>query len=119
MYVVLFYSQLNSDEGYEAMAQQINDLVRDQPGYLRHHSCRDESGFGLTVSYWEDLDSIRAWKQNSVHLQAQEMGRSRFYSGYSIEVCQLTRRYAWPPGDDTPPDESMEATPEQIDSSRE
>lgn len=35
-------------------------LVAEQPGFLGVESARDS--MGITVSYWQDLTSIRQWK---------------------------------------------------------
>ncbi|MEI2640929.1 MAG: antibiotic biosynthesis monooxygenase [Candidatus Nanopelagicales bacterium] len=67
------------DEEYEAMAVEMDALAAAQPGYLGHESARGADGFGITVSYWVDDQAARDWKQVAQHLQAQRLGRERWY----------------------------------------
>jgi len=91
-YAVIFSSYLSNDtEGYAAMSEQMVALVQKQEGYLGHESARD--GIGITVSYWESLDSIKKWKQNEAHLLAQSEGRNRWYQSYRLRICKVEREY--------------------------
>lgn len=84
------------DAGYAAMASAMEDLASRQPGYLGIDSVRDEAGEGITVSYWSDEDSARAWKQVAEHLEGQRLGRERWHSGYRVIVAEVTREYSGP-----------------------
>ncbi|WP_213953048.1 antibiotic biosynthesis monooxygenase [Variovorax sp. dw_954] len=91
-YAVIFTSlRTEGDNGYGAMAQRMGELAAQQPGYLGIESARE--GLGLTVSYWRDLESIRAWKANAEHLFAQQTGRSTWYSDYKTRICKVERDY--------------------------
>ncbi len=91
-YAVIFTSLLSEDtDGYQAMAQQMEALAKQQPGYLGFESARD--GLGIAVSYWESLDAIQQWKQNLDHLQAQNLGRERWYQWYKTRICKVEREY--------------------------
>ena len=39
-------------------------------GFLGEDSARND--YGISVSYWRDLDSIEVWRQNSEHRWAKE-----------------------------------------------
>ena len=92
-YAVIFSSEKTGvdEEGYGEMAARMDELAKQQPGYLGIESARD--GLGITVSYWESLEAIRNWKQNSEHLIAQQKGRSEWYSGYKTRICKVERDY--------------------------
>lgn len=45
------------------MSARMQELAQQQPGFLRLESVRSPDGTGITISYWEDLASIRAWKE--------------------------------------------------------
>ncbi len=47
----------------------------------------------IAISYWSDLEQIKAWKQDAEHLAAQELGRSKWYSAYRIEIVEIIRSY--------------------------
>ena len=61
-YAVIFTSHQSSAEGYAETSARMEELGREQPGFLGIESVRGDEGLGITVSYWSDLESIRAWK---------------------------------------------------------
>lgn len=62
-YAVIFTSTLsNNTAGYIVMAQEMEMLVKDQPGFLGMDSVRDT--LGITVSYWDSLEFIEKWRHN-------------------------------------------------------
>ncbi len=82
------------DAGYGAMAARMVELASQQDGFAGIHSVRDPaSRDGITVSYWRDEASALAWKQQAEHLQAQELGRERWYSQYEVVVAAVSRSY--------------------------
>ena len=98
-YAVIFTSQQSADqEGYAAMAQAMAELVVRQPGSLGFESARGANGLGITVAYFADEASIRAWKQNVDHLAAQQLGKERWYSHYELRVAKVERAYSGPEG---------------------
>lgn len=91
-YAVIFTSlRTDGDAGYGAMAERMNALAAQQPGYLGIESARE--GLGITVSYWRDLASIRAWKANAEHLVAQQTGRHSWYADYRVRIAKVERAY--------------------------
>jgi len=91
-YAVIFTStQKEHIEGYNKMATKMEELAKRQPGYLGMDSARNE--VGITVSYWESLEAIKHWKQQSEHLVAQQKGRQKWYSWYHVRVCKVEREY--------------------------
>lgn len=91
-YAVIFSSlRTEGDRNYGAMADRMVALAAEQPGYLGVESARE--GLGITVSYWSDLGSIRAWKANAEHLLAQQTGRSTWYADYRVRIARVERDY--------------------------
>ena len=87
-YAVLFTSvRTEIDDGYADMAVRMLDLAKKQPGFLGVESVREQ--LGITVSYWTDLDSIRAWKHNLEHREAQKFGREKWYSVFKVRVAKV------------------------------
>jgi len=99
-YAVIFTSQRTDDdrEGYGKMADAIEALAKQQPGFLRVESTRNQEGQGITVSYWESLEAIQNWKGNAKHLVAQQLGKEKWYSHYQVEICQVLRSYSFEEG---------------------
>jgi heme-degrading monooxygenase HmoA len=93
-YAVIFTStRTEGDHGYEKMADAMVKAAAEQPGFLGVESAREE--VGITVSYWDSLESIAAWKQNSAHLVAQRLGRDTWYDAYKTRICRVERDYAF------------------------
>ena len=94
-YAVIFTSLRSSSdpEGYAVTAERMVELAHQQPGYLGIESARGEDGLGITVSYWSSLEAIRAWREHAEHRLAQESGRTKWYSRYSLRVARVER--AW------------------------
>ncbi len=93
-YAVIFSNlRTETDEGYVEMAEEMVRLASIQPGYLGHESVRD--GLGITISYWESLEAIKAWKANSDHLLAQKFGREKWYSAYKTRIAKVERDYGF------------------------
>jgi heme-degrading monooxygenase HmoA len=91
-YAVIFTSlRTEGDLGYGRMAEAMEKLASTQPGFLGIESARD--GLGITVSYWESLESIAAWKQNAQHLVAQHRGRDTWYEEFKVRICRVERDY--------------------------
>lgn len=93
-YAVIFTSlRTEVDDGYGSMADKMVELAAKQPGFLGVESAR--SGLGITVSYWESLESIRQWKMQSEHLMAQQLGREQWYAAYHTRICKVERAYGF------------------------
>ena len=91
-YAVIFTSLRTEDEdGYAAMAEEMENLAALQPGFLGMESVR--SGLGITVSYWSRLDDIKAWHQHAEHQLAQKMGYQKWYRSFKVRVCKVERDY--------------------------
>jgi heme-degrading monooxygenase HmoA len=91
-YAVIFTSQRTDvDNGYGETANRMVELATQQPGYLGIESARES--LGITVSYWSDLQSIKNWKANIEHLQAQKSGKEQWYSTFKVRISKVERDY--------------------------
>lgn len=91
-YAVIFTSfRTEGDNGYAAMAEAMDELAKQQLGYLGIESARNE--LGITVSYWQSLEDIKNWKQNVDHLAAQQLGKTKWYTHYKVRICKVERDY--------------------------
>lgn len=93
-YAVIFTATLTNDiEGYSETAQRMEELAKQQPGYLGIESARNQ--IGITVSYWESLDAIVQWKNNVEHTEARNLGRKQWYKKYQLRICKVEREYGF------------------------
>jgi heme-degrading monooxygenase HmoA len=92
-YVAVIFTSLRTagDDGYAAMAERMDRLAAEQPGFLGVEAARAE--LGITVSYWVDDAAARAWKQVAEHLVAQQRGRDVWYADYRVRVAVVQRDY--------------------------
>jgi heme-degrading monooxygenase HmoA len=98
-YAVVFSSLRTAGDsqvqrGYAAMSERMAELAAAQPGYLGIESARDADGFGITVSYWQTLADIAAWKAHAEHKIAQETGKSDWYVHYETRIAKVERAYS-------------------------
>lgn len=92
-YAVIFTSvRTGIDNGYGEAAKKMLDLASIQPGFLGFETARQE--IGISISYWSDLDAIRAWKDNLLHRQAQNRAKE-WYAEFRVRVCRVEREYGF------------------------
>lgn len=97
-YAVIFTSiQTGEDiDGYNAMGERIDALAKEQDGYLGMDNARDSrTGLGITISYWRDMEAIRAWRGNAEHEVAQRLGKEVWYQSYRLRVSKVVRDYSF------------------------
>lgn len=91
-YAVIFTSvRRGDDKSYGDTASLMLSLAEQQPGFLGVESARSTTG--ITVSYWSDEASIRAWKHQVDHAAAQTRGKQDWYVCYGVRVAKVERDY--------------------------
>lgn len=95
-YVAVIFSTVRSADldGYAEMAQRMDDLARQQPGFLGVESVSSE-GRGITISYWVDEAASLAWREVAEHMLAQRLGVERWYDSYDLRVATVTRGHSF------------------------
>lgn len=93
---VIFSSVLSGHDpqGYDAAAGHMEQLASEQPGYLGFESVHDGPQ-GISISYWTDTHSAQHWGRHPEHRAIQQLGRDRWYTSYSLKVCQVDRVSDW------------------------
>ena len=95
MYAVIFKAKEKQlDKEYFKTAQKMRELA------FSKYNCKDfvavsEDGLEIAISYWESLKDIQRWRTDTQHLIAQELGKSRWYESYKIEIVEILRGYEW------------------------
>lgn len=93
-YAVIFSTIANENlDGYLETAERMEELAREQNGFLGIESVRKE--IGITVSYWQNLDDISAWKNNIEHTEVRNLGREKWYKKYQLRICKVVREYGF------------------------
>lgn len=94
---VIFTSRRTAadDDGYAVAADAMAALAAQQPGYAGMESVRGADGLGLTISYWDDDASAKAWRDHPEHTAIRNRGRALWYDWYRVEVARVERAYDW------------------------
>jgi heme-degrading monooxygenase HmoA len=88
-YAVIFTSvRSDVDNGYQHTDEKMFELATLQDGFLGV-----ETVAGIAVSYWKDLESIKKWKENTEHSEAQKRGKEEWYKTYKMRICKVERDY--------------------------
>jgi heme-degrading monooxygenase HmoA len=94
--VVLFRSKLvDVPDGYNDMAEEMDALARTMPGFVDVKSVAAQDGERLTVVWWQDQETLHAWRENMRHRMAQRLGRERWYEYYKMDVAEVVRTAAY------------------------
>ncbi|MDC1174103.1 antibiotic biosynthesis monooxygenase [Bacteriovoracaceae bacterium] len=94
-FAVIFKTQrdLPIPNEYLEINKKMVQLVTEYGGYVSIDSVMNDTGKGISISYWKSLNDIKKWKENIEHLQAQESGKTKWYDYYKVEVCEIIREY--------------------------
>lgn len=97
-YAVIFTNQRSDvdDAGYGKAAERMVELASDMPGFLGVETTRDETGLGITVSYWQSEEDISRWRQHGEHIDARKSGNKKWYAHYELRVAKVERAYRGP-----------------------
>jgi len=93
MYAVIFSAEIILlDEDYIQTAQRMRELAVDKYACVDIQSLTQDNK-EITISYWDSLDDIRAWKQDKEHLKAQQSGRDKWYRRYDVKIVNVLKEY--------------------------
>ena len=93
MYAVIFKAKTKKlDDTYFKMAKRMRELAISEYGCVEFTAVTEGSD-EIAISYWESMEQIERWKQNSEHLVAQKLGQEKWYEDYSVEIVEIIRAY--------------------------
>jgi heme-degrading monooxygenase HmoA len=93
MYAVIFTAQLGElDQVYFDTIKRMRELAQQEYGCLKFLSL-SEGNHEVSISYWETQEHIQRWKENTEHLQAQVLGKSKWYKSYQVDIVKVIRQY--------------------------
>ena len=94
MFLVVFRNRKRADidqAAYGAEAALMEELARQQPGFVSFKSYAADDGEAIALSEGEDEDAALAWRRVAEHSAAQSRGRSEFYEDYTLFACKHPR----------------------------
>ena len=95
MVVVIFRSRLRSgvEAQIEALGGRMYALGSAMPGFISYREYAAADGESVAIVEFDSHESLRAWREQAEHKEAQQAGRDRFFSEYRITVCDPVRDY--------------------------
>ena len=98
MVITIFRSRLRPEhqQQYAEWATRMHDLAVKMPGFISIKTFTAEDNERVSLVEFESEETVRAWREQAEHRDAQELGRKLFYSEYHIQVCQPIRDYSFP-----------------------
>ena len=89
MYAVIFRAKIKElDAQYLKMAERMRTLAINEYGCIEFTACT-EGNDEIAISYWPSLEHIKAWHQNPEHKIAQELGKTKWYDSYQVQVTEV------------------------------
>jgi heme-degrading monooxygenase HmoA len=82
-------------EEYLQIATQLKKTLLTINGFIsieRFQSLSDSNRF-LSLSFWQDEKSVKVWRNNVLHQQAQDKGKNDLFKHYRIRVANVLRDY--------------------------
>jgi len=95
--IIEFELRAGAEVAYETALKHMQEQVRQYDGFLGEMPCcsiENEKTF-VSLFYWRDRESIKAWREDPEHLKTQQLGREKIFTSYKIRVCELEREYGW------------------------
>lgn len=91
---MVFTSQRTKiEDGYAEMNDSLWEDAQKLDGFIGSESLRNEEGFGVTVLYFKDMETIQLWSKYQKHLRAKEMGKQKWYEGYRVRIGKVEQEY--------------------------
>jgi heme-degrading monooxygenase HmoA len=95
-YYAVVFTSINADVDHAehiALSHRMVALAATYDGFLGIEPARNADGSGVAVSYWRDMEAIKAWARDPEHLSAKSKGRTIWYAHYMIRICKVEREY--------------------------
>ena len=92
MIVTVFRSRLlpGVREEYVALVARMAEIAATIPGYISHKGFFADDGERVTIVEFEHQEGQTAWRMHPEHLEAQKLGRVKYYEMYDIKVAEVT-----------------------------
>ena len=94
MFAVIFRATVNKlDTQYDDMAKKMRELAMSEYGCTEFTSCTQDKE-EIAISYWPSLEHIKTWKKDIAHLEAQNLGKEKWYENYRVQIVEIKREYS-------------------------
>ncbi|MEW6981650.1 antibiotic biosynthesis monooxygenase [Colwelliaceae bacterium 6471] len=80
---------------YFEIAGDLKQVLSEMDGFIsieRFQSVTTPSRY-LSLSFWQDEKSVKLWRNQFAHRQAQNEGRNNLFKDYRLRVANVLRDY--------------------------
>lgn len=93
-------------QDYLDLAGELRPLLAEQPGFIsiERFQSLTQPGKILSLSFWQDEASVKAWRQRDEHRRAQSAGREEVFANYRLRVAKVLRDYGMQERSEAPAD---------------
>lgn len=98
MFLVVFRNRKRADidrQAYDRDAVAMEEMARQQPGFLAFKSYSSEDGEVVAISEWTSENAARDWGRHAEHAVVQGAGRAVYYENYTLFACDSPRIHQW------------------------
>lgn len=80
---------------YLDIAARLRPTLEQMPGFvsIERFESLSQPGKILSLSFWENEDSVRQWRTLEMHRHAQTQGRTQVFADYRLRVAHVLRDY--------------------------
>ena len=78
-------------EEYSRRSARLHELVQQHPGFISIESFETPDGEEVSLEYFENDESVKAWRDNPEHRETQRWAREELYSWYSAQASEVIR----------------------------
>jgi heme-degrading monooxygenase HmoA len=108
MIAVIFESEprAGQQQAYLDAASSLRPQLNQMPGFIsieRFESLTTPRRL-LSLSFWQDEDSVKAWRNLEAHRVIQAMGRKHVFLDYRLRVAAVLRDYGLTQREQAPED---------------
>ena len=76
---------------YGQRAGKLFAIVSAMPGFRSIREYSAEDGERFTLLEFESHEALNAWREHAEHKIAQELGKTKYYAEYHLQICDLVR----------------------------
>ena len=91
-----FIVNKNRDKDYFLEVEKLQNEIKNSKGFISVERFVSKStlGYYVSISSWEDEESVNRWHKNSKHIIAQNLGKKEIFSSFRIRVANVIRDYS-------------------------
>ena len=95
---------------YLNLAAGLRPVLEQLPGFLsiERFESLSQPGKLLSLSFWENEDSVHDWRNVELHREAQAHGRAHVFADYRLRVAHVLRDYGMFERTEAPADSQQE-----------